>query len=155
MSTPNRVNIEQKAVNAPENKTSQGVTVKDMLSLFDVPEGASADFDKEKRIISLNFDYIGGEETTVEKATENAISLVLGKNSNRLYGIKIALEKIPEFSPDKFDYELVIEVAEEGMENYQKTHPKIKSRSFEALNRVLKTYSSELGPMVERVLVTS
>lgn len=153
MSTPNRVNIKQEAVNPPVDQTTRGVTVKVMLSLFDVPEGASADFDKEKRVITLNFDYIGGEEPTVEKPGERAISLVLGKNSNRLYGIKIALDEMPEFEPGKFDYEFVIDVVEEGVEKYKKMHPKIKSRSFEAVNRVLKTYSSELEPIVQRVLV--
>lgn len=153
MNGPHRVNIEQKAINSLVDQTNEGVTVKVMLSLFDVPESAFADFDQDKRIICFDFDYIGGEEVSIEKPIGHAISLVLGKSSNRLYGIRVAVDELPQMEAGKSGSELVINVVEDNVEEYRRAHP-MRSRSFEAVNRVLKEYSAELEPVVQRALVT-
>ncbi|WP_119460637.1 hypothetical protein [Rhodospirillaceae bacterium SYSU D60014] len=153
MNTGNRINIKQKDVNRAVTETDHNVTVKVMLSLFDVPQSTYADFDKEKRIMRLVFDYLGDDEPTVERPTDGAVSLLLGKFSERLYKVEIALDELPQINALTTNYDLVIDIVEKGMNHYKEKNPRIRSRSFEAVDRVLKQYSSELKPLVQRALV--
>lgn len=155
MTTGNRLNIEQSDVNQAESKTEKGVSVKVMLSLFDVPQSAVADFDKDSNLISFTFEYLGGGEATIEKQGEKGISLVVGKSSGRLYGVNVALDSLPNAVTPGLDYELVINIAEEGVAHYRNENPNIRSRSFEAVDRVFKTYSKELKPLMQQAQIAS
>lgn len=155
MTTSQRVEVKQSEINEAVSENVKGVTVKVMLSLFDVPREASADYDKDARVFRLRFDYIGGEEQTIERPSGEGISLVVGKHSERLYGIDIALAALLQASIVDLNSELVINVAEDRIANYRRNNPKLKSRSFEAVNRVLKHYSSQLRPALQEALAAA
>lgn len=150
MNNPSRINIEQRTVNKAADQTLHDVTVKVMLSLFDVPHSVDTKFDKEARIFRLIFDYIGDEEPSIKKQGDPAVSLLVGKNSGRLYEIDIAIDQL-EFKGDNSKYELVIDVAENSVKHHIITNPEA-SRSFEAVNRIFKNYSSELKPAIEQAM---
>jgi hypothetical protein len=101
----------------------------------------------------LTFAYIGSDEQTLEKPCGEGISLIVGKHSERLYGIDIALSVLVQTGMGALNSELVINVAENRLAEYQQNNPKLKSHSFEAVNRVLKYYSSELKPVLQKALV--
>lgn len=78
-----------------QTKQERGVTVSTSPSPYDVPEAARLNFDKPKKHLLIEFQYIGSEP--VRRVVEDsAISFQLGANSGRLYGIDVALEKIGE-----------------------------------------------------------
>src|SRR5688500_8077636 len=116
MTTSQRVEVKQSEINEAISEDVRGVTVKVMLSLFDVPRTASADYDETARIIRLKFDYIGGHEQTIEKSSGDGVYLIVGKHSERLYGINIALSALLKASIVTPDSELVINVAEDRVE---------------------------------------
>ncbi|MEN6541474.1 hypothetical protein [Parvibaculum sp.] len=155
MTAPNRLDIQADEVNQAVDEKVRGVTVKVMLSPFDVPQSASAEFDKARRIIHLVFDYIGGDEPTVERFSDRGISLLVGKNSERLYGLDINVANfLPLLVGDKNkEIEFVINVAEELVTKYQEKNPQVRSKSFEAVNRVLKQYSSKITPILQQVMI--
>ena len=153
MNTSQRVDVKQSEVNEATDEDVRGVTVRVMLSPFDVPRAASADYDKDGRIFRLKFEYLGSDEPTREKASGEGISLVVGKHSERLYGINIALTALLAASIVTPNSELLINVAEDRVAKYLLNNPNMKSRSFEAVNRVLKRYSSELRPVLQEALV--
>tara|TARA_E500000305_G_scaffold46423_1_gene36239 strand:+ start:518 stop:982 length:465 start_codon:yes stop_codon:yes gene_type:complete len=154
MTTLSHLNIRQDDVNRVENQTDHDVTVKVMLSMFDVPQSASAELEANENIIRFTFYYMGGEEPTLMSPSDEGISLKIGRASGRLYGIDVALDELNGVDVNNAD-ELVINVAEEGVDHYKKGHPEMRSKSFEAVHRVLRTHSADLKPIVQNVLMAS
>jgi hypothetical protein len=75
------------------HKTEGGVSVSTSPSPYDVPEAARTTIDKNNNRLSIEFQYIGKEPVMV-KPEQAGISVRLGKNSGRLYGIDLELDKI-------------------------------------------------------------
>jgi hypothetical protein len=73
--------------------TEGGVSVSTSPSPYDVPEAARTNIDKNHNRLSIEFQYIGKEPVMV-KPEQAGISFRLGKNSGRLYGIDLELNKI-------------------------------------------------------------
>jgi hypothetical protein len=81
------------AMDFASKKSEAGVSVSNSPSPYDVPEAARLNFDEPRKHLFIEFQYIGSEP--VKKIVEDSgISFRLGKNSGRLYGIEVELEKI-------------------------------------------------------------
>lgn len=78
---------------ANRQKTDSGVLVSTSPSPYDVPEAVRTNVDEGRKRLCIEFQYIG-EEPMVVKPDAPGISFRLGKNSGRLYGIDLELEKI-------------------------------------------------------------
>lgn len=142
------IDIQQNAINAAQELEVRGVKVKVMLSPFDVPQSAESEFDEHEGVLILKFDYLNEREGKKSiNGSSKGISFLVGRKSNRLYEIHLnAREYLNNKKIDHLNFELAFEIAEEDVVQYSKRHPDIKSRSFEAVTRVLKAYQDRLDP---------
>jgi hypothetical protein len=71
----------------------RGVKVELLVSPYDIPEAIRGYFHKSKERFVIEFKYIGYEPTT-PKVEDRYTTLLVGKNSGRLYGIELDLNAL-------------------------------------------------------------
>lgn len=71
----------------------RGVKVKLLVSPYDIPEAVRGFYDEQKHRFVIEFRYIGDEPTELQPQDRH-ITLVVGKNSGRLYGIEIDVDTL-------------------------------------------------------------
>lgn len=69
------------------------VKIEFMVSSYDIPEAVRGSYNKEKDRFVIEFKYIGDEPTKAEPQ-DNYVTFVIGKNSSRLYRIKIDVKAL-------------------------------------------------------------
>jgi hypothetical protein len=84
---------------AQENTSASGVSNTTTPSPYDVPEAARIDVDEAQKRLFIKFQYINNEPAA-NLPEEAGITFSLGKNSGRLYGIEVALDKVQEATVD-------------------------------------------------------
>lgn len=147
-----KINLEAAKINQPVSEKNGSGSIKVMFSLFDVPERVYSVADKGAQQFGLRFEYLGGNEQTFVQSVNDGIDLELGKKSGRLYGIFMPLELMERAERSGKNYEIVFDLAEKGVEYYRKANPKTRSRSFEAVTRVLETYAAQLAPIMRQAM---
>ncbi len=61
-------------------------------SSYDVPESVSVAFDNDRHILSVEFQYIGGMESTRRHLLDENIKVYIGRNSRRLCRLEVNWE---------------------------------------------------------------
>jgi hypothetical protein len=74
------------------SESINGVPISVSPSPYDVPEAVRSVYDESKRRFSIEFQYIG-EEPLKSSDVDRGVRCLLGKNSGRLYGIDVYLDK--------------------------------------------------------------
>src|SRR5215216_5512884 len=84
---------------AQEKTSATGVLNTSLPSPYDVPEAARIDVDEAHNRLFIEFQYISNEPfAKVQEAS--GLTFCLGKNSGRLYGIEVELDKVQEATVD-------------------------------------------------------
>jgi hypothetical protein len=92
------IRLDSDQLNPPTREKIRGVEVVVLLSAYDVPEAVGGDYDNELKKFVINFKYIVEDEPVTYKKAARHVTFRVGKNSGRLYGIEIDVDKIKEKS---------------------------------------------------------
>ena len=77
-----------------ESVTRDGVHITLVMSPFDIPEAVRGSYDDESGLFSIEFRYPVMEKKTTRAAGAEHVTLVVGKNSERLYRIEIDVRSL-------------------------------------------------------------
>jgi hypothetical protein len=125
--------VDRTALNQPRQKKVDGVEVTVMASPYDVPDAYRSHYDAEKDRHILEFRYLT-EEPKKRENHGQYITLLVGKNSRRIYGVEIdsaALRK---------HFWLSVTVSAIG-EQEQRSGP---SQNYNIARRLLRTHAPRL-----------
>jgi len=70
-----------------EDDKVENIQIQLFISPYDVPDAVRSYFDEKKKRFVIDFKYIGNEDWLLQRLNE-FLSLRLGKNSERLYGME-------------------------------------------------------------------
>lgn len=77
--------------NKPEQKKIHGMNVEVFVSPYDMPEAVRGTYAQESKIFTIEFRYIGGDES-LEPVIQEGITAFVGKHSKRIYKIEFPIE---------------------------------------------------------------
>jgi len=104
--------IENDEINQPKAEDIRGVELHVFLSPYDVPQGIRGFYDDDKDRFIVELKYLTDEklvEEQSEESPEQHVSLLVGKNSGRLYKILIDVRTLEADSVELIVYEMVNE----------------------------------------------
>lgn len=134
--------VSQDVVNKPISSRSRGARVQVMLSPSDVPSEVRSFKEGEKYFV-IEFRYLTSPERCRDEKSKNGVVLTLGKNSGRIYRIKIDCDHIV----NNFNGELAIEMMVDAEDDISGRYSsEINPGNKDAINNLMKSkYSQMLG----------
>lgn len=120
----------------------EGVNVEISLSPYDIPEAARGRYDEEHHRFVIEFKYI--EDEPWKRISENeAIHFRVGKNSGRLYGIEIDIDKASADPESRLN--VLPTVVGNAMVRLQREKPnQAREGNYRLANQVIEEYQNEL-----------
>ena len=85
--------IELKAKQLAKLEKKEDIHVRVLVSPYDVPEALRSQYDEGRKRFIIEFRYVGGEQWK-EIPHDPNVTLRIGVNSQRLYGIELNLESL-------------------------------------------------------------
>ena len=79
-------------LNPVKTREEKGIKFGVMLSPYDLPEAVKGEYNEDRSIFEIRFRYLDEEKSKKHKIDEH-ISVLEGKNSGRLLGIDVDVEK--------------------------------------------------------------
>ena len=90
---PDWINIDPKTIKEEKLRNIRGVQLNVQLSPYDIPEAVRGYYNKKRKIFVIEFRYLSDEPTKNKKLDKkDNLSLKIGRNSHRLYGIEIDVD---------------------------------------------------------------
>lgn len=86
------IKLDPEKLNKPKLETIQGVEVEVMLSPYDVPDAVGGNYDKERKRFVIEFKYASGDEPRSVEWHDQYVNFIVGRNSQRLYGLEIDVD---------------------------------------------------------------
>jgi hypothetical protein len=93
------IQIDSQKYNKSRKATVRGVDVEVSPSPYDVPYAVAVDYFSGWGVVTIRFKYLADEVTVQVPTRTSALSLEIGKNSRRIYGIEVILSAIDGISP--------------------------------------------------------
>ena len=86
--------VDNEQVNRPTEEQIDGITIRMLVSPFDVPEAVRGDFNNARKTFAISFKYRAGEESLSEQRFDDDTVLFVGRASGRIYRIEIDLKRV-------------------------------------------------------------
>ena len=138
------IRIQEETINSSTIKELRGAVINQMLSPFDIPSTAESDYDAKSGVFELKFNYGGFKEATRKEHFESTdVKFKVGKDSERIYSIIVNAQNMKALDEKELSVN-ISKMLNTVLSRYPSKHPSAKSRSFEAINRIIKSYSSNL-----------
>ena len=134
------IQLNSDELNPPRHESIRGVDVVVFLSPYDVPEAVSGDYDDEIKKFVIAFRYIVEDEPFARQTGDSVVTLRVGKNSGRLYGIEVDVDKIRADSINLF-----VKIPEVVQQAIDKLESNPRHRRRRGNYRVAKKVISERG----------
>lgn len=129
--------IDQKDINKPKNKKSNGVKVQVMISPSSVPSAVRSYIDEELGKLIVEFKYLSSSERLVSEMGSNDVEFFVGKNSGKIYKVVLSCDKIAS-EGGRFALEMIVD-AEDSLDS---NNVKVNKGNKLAIENFLKSTAS-------------
>lgn len=105
------IKLDQVALDQPSTESMHGADIEVHLSPYDIPEAARGYLSNDRRTFVLEFRYITTQEPLVTENPMHAVTVHVGRHSQRLYRLEIDLAKL-----DRRSDQLTVNIKREATE---------------------------------------
>lgn len=134
--------VQQEVVNKPQSSSTRGVKVQVMVSPSDVPSAVRSFMDDANHYV-IEFKYLSSPEKSIKKRSDNGVEIHIGKNSKKIYLIKVDCDHVMRNSGGKLVLEMILE-AEYDISRHSECP--INSDNKNVINNIFNSqYSQSLG----------
>jgi hypothetical protein len=86
---PKWIELDTEELNKPSRQTIGGTEAQVLLSPYDVPNSVTSKYDRKKARLTVEFGYVSSEPLIKFALENHYLTLILGRNSARIYGLEI------------------------------------------------------------------
>lgn len=137
------IEVDPNLVNPPKREKVDGAEVTVLMSPYDIPTALRGYFDEDRDRFVIEFRYLADEDKKKESPRPH-ITLCLGKNSGRIYGIELEVQAL--------EAPWVQIVAKALSERESQARKPRRTKNYEVARRLLRENEPELREAMAMVV---